>query len=131
MWNGPIAEFITPTMYIGTPFGDNQEYRGKNNPYAPLFLGDPSSYSECITRKSYLSFGLGKRIESSDIAEFNSIAKICADTFYRDYFPESSTTTREEFLIMMFTLFGEPMDESQQFDSVDTQSSYEIYQKIT
>ena len=105
MWTGSFAAFITPAMYIGTPFGDNLEYRGKDSPYAPSFLRNPSNYSECVTSKSYLSFALGERFEPTDIAEFRAIAKICATKFYSDYFPESTTTTREEFLIMLFTLF--------------------------
>ena len=56
---------------------------------------------------SYLSYGLGDRVKENDIEEFKAIAKVCSQTFYGSYFNKKAYTTREEFLMMMFTLFDE------------------------
>ena len=31
-WGGEITNYITPNMYIGTPFADNQQYIGQSTP---------------------------------------------------------------------------------------------------
>ncbi len=31
-WGGEIAKFITPNMYIGTPFAGSQQYIGQSTP---------------------------------------------------------------------------------------------------
>ena len=57
--------------------------------------------------EAYLSFGLGDTIEDKDIKELKSIAKSCAKEYYGSYFDGKSYTTREEFLMLLFTLFDE------------------------
>lgn len=110
MWIGEIANFITPAMYIGTPFADSREYNGASNPSATDISDDPTTYTECIQHQSYLSFGLGERVSDSDVEELKLIAKSCAEEFYGVYFSGKEYTTREEFLMMMFTMFGEPIE---------------------
>lgn len=109
MWIGDIAQFITPAMFIGTPFADNRDYIGKSNPSAKELLADPTSYTECVQSESYYSFGLGDRVEKNDIDELRLIAKSCAQEFYGPYFEGKAYTTREEFLMMMFAMFEEPV----------------------
>lgn len=110
MWIGEIAKFITPAMYIGTPFADNRDYMWAGNPSASDISDDPTTYTECIQHQSYLSFGLGERISDSDTEELKLIAKSCAQEFYGSYFEWKEYTTREEFLMMMFAMFEEPVD---------------------
>ena len=107
MWTGPIANYITPNMYIGTPFGNGAGYLGSTNPFAQFLIGESTNYEECLRNESFISFGLGQRIESTDIKELKAIAKICAKEFYGSYFEGKSYTTREEFLMMLFTMFEE------------------------
>ncbi len=118
-WTGPIAEFITPQMYIGTPLAGNSAYLGQTlestNPYSETLMSDPTTYSECIQNESYLSYGLGERIESTDIKELKAIAKACAKKFYGSYFNGKSYTTREEYLMMLLTMFGEDVSFDGQF----------------
>lgn len=80
---------------------------GEFNPFADFFMGEATTYSSCVESESYLSYGLGERIESNDIKELKSIAKACAQEFYGKYFDGRDYTTREEYLMMLFTLFGE------------------------
>lgn len=110
MWIGEIANFITPAMYIGTPFADSREYNGAENPFAADISDDPTTYAECIQHQAYLSFGLGERVSDSDMEELKLIAKSCASEFYGSYFSGKEYTTREEFLMMMFTMFSEPIE---------------------
>lgn len=107
MWTGPIANYITPNMYIGTPFGNGAGYIGSTNPLAEYLIGESTNYEECLRNESFISFGLGQRIENSDVKELKAIAKICAKEFYGSYFEGKSYTTREEFLMMLFTMFEE------------------------
>ncbi len=107
VWTWEIANFITPAMYIGTPFSNNQIYIGENNPFASFLTGNPTNYAECLSHEAYLSFGLGDLVEDTDITELKAIAKACAKEYYGSYFSGKSYTTREEFLMMMFTLFEE------------------------
>lgn len=107
MWTGPIANYITPNMYIGTPFGNGAGYLGSTNPFAQYLIGESTSYEECLRNESFISFGLGQSIENSDVRELKAIAKICAKEFYGSYFEGKSYTTREEFLMMLFTMFEE------------------------
>lgn len=110
MWIGEIANFITPAMYIGTPFADSREYNGASNPFAADISDDPTNYTECVQHQAYLSFGLGERVSDSDMEELKLIAKSCASEFYGSYFSGKEYTTREEFLMMMFTMFSEPIE---------------------
>lgn len=109
MWVGEVANFITPAMYIGTPFADSRSYMWAGNPSSSDISDDPTTYTECIQHQSYLSFGLGERIKDSDIEELKIIAKSCAQEFYGSYFEGKEYTTREEFLMMMFAMFEEPV----------------------
>lgn len=123
-WTGPIAEFITPQMYIGTPLAGNHQYLGQTlesiSPYTETLMNDPTTYSECIQSESYLSYGLGERIESTDIKELKAIAKACAKKFYGSYFDGKSYTTREEYLMMLFTMFGEDVGFAGEFTTDGT-----------
>lgn len=107
LWVGEVANFITPNMFLWTPFGVNPTYLWKESPYISEFTSKSTTYKECVINESYLSFGLGDRINTNDIDEFKAIAKVCSKTFYGAYFDAKAYTTREEFLMMMFTLFGE------------------------
>ncbi len=107
MWIGEVSNFITPKMFLWTPFGTNPSYRWEVNPYISEFKSESTSYKECVTNESYLSYGLGDRVKENDIEEFKAIAKVCSQTFYGSYFNKKAYTTREEFLMMMFTLFDE------------------------
>lgn len=106
-WIGEVSNFITPQMFLWTPFGPNPNYQWQINPYISEFKSKSTTYKECVTNESYLSYGLGDRIKENDIEEFKAIAKICAQTFYGSYFDKKTYTSREEFLMMMFTLFDE------------------------
>jgi hypothetical protein len=120
-WTGPISQFITPQMYIGTPFAINNQLSEQNlepkNSYTDIPMSDPTTYAECVQNESYLSFGLGERIENSDILELKAIAKVCAQKFYGPYFNGKTHTTREEYLMMLFTMFGEDVTFDGQFTS--------------
>lgn len=107
MWTWPIASYITPAMYIGTPFEKGGNYIGWNNPFASFLTAEATNYDECVKHEAYLSFWLGDLIEDTDIKELKSIAKACAKEYYWAYFGGKSYTTREEFLMMLFTLFEE------------------------
>ncbi len=106
-WSGEIANFITPNMYIGTPFADSRQYIGQSNPLSAFLVEDATTYSECLKNESYLSYGLGERLEKTDILELKVIAKTCAQQFYGTYFDSKPYTTREEYLMMLMTMFGE------------------------
>lgn len=106
-WTGEIAHYITPAMYIGTPLENNTIYTGDTDPFASFVSENPTTYGECLSHEAYLSFGLGEIMEDSHIKELKSIAKACAKEYYGSYFSGKSYTTREEFLMMMFTLFEE------------------------
>ena len=80
------------------------------------FTNKSNTYKECVVNESYLSFGLGDHINASDIDEFKAIAKVCSKTFYGTYFDTKAYTTREEFLMMMFTLFGENVNFTGKFN---------------
>ena len=107
VWTGVISNYITPAMYFGTPFVGNTGYIGNPNPTNTYLEGKSHTYAECITHESYISFGLGESIEDTDIREYKAIAKACAEEFYGSYFEGKGYTTREEFLMMLFTMFGE------------------------
>jgi hypothetical protein len=107
MWGGEIANFITPAMYVGTPFEKNSTYLGGNNPYSADLTADPTNYDECVQHEAYLSFGLGDLVEDTDIKELKAIAKACAKEHYGTYFEWKKATTREEFLMMLFSMFEE------------------------
>jgi hypothetical protein len=106
-WTGVVSNYITPVMYEGTPFGSNAGYLGQSNPFASYLTGDPTTYAECLSSEAYLSYGLGERIEATDIRELRSIAKACAKKFYGKYFDGKPYTTREEYLMMLTTMFEE------------------------
>ena len=114
-WSGEIANFITPNMYIGTPFADSRQYIGQTNPLASFLVEDATTYSECLENESYLSYGLGERLEKTDILELKAIAKICAQQFYGTYFDGKPYTTREEYLMMLMTMFGEDISVAGEF----------------
>lgn len=102
-----MAQFITPQMYVGTPFADSREYIGESDALSAFLVKDATNYSECLQNESYLSYGLGERIEKTDIREFKAIAKTCAQQFYGTYFDGTLHTTREEYIMMLMTMFGE------------------------
>ena len=106
-WSGEIAQFITPHMYVGTPFADNTSYASQSSPLGQFLVKDATTYSECLQNESYLSYGLGERIEKTDILELKAIAKTCAQQFYGTYFDGKPYTTREEYIMMLMTMFGE------------------------
>lgn len=106
-WTGIVAQYLTPAMYDGTPLGSDTSYLGQSSPWATYLMGDPTNYTECLSNEVYLSYGLGERIEATDIREFRSIAKACAKNFYGTYFDGKPYTTREEYLMMLLTMFGE------------------------
>ena len=114
-WSGEIANFITPNMYIGTPFADSRQYIGQTNPLASFLVEDATTYRECLQNESYLSYGLGERIEKTDILELKVIAKTCAQQFYGTYFDGKTYTTREEYLMMLMTMFGEDVSVDGEF----------------
>lgn len=114
-WGGEIAKFITPNMYIGTPFASSQQYIGQSNPLWEFFVKDATTYSECLKNESYLSYGLGERLEKTDILELKAIAKTCAQQFYGTYFDGTPYTTREEYIMMLMTMFGEKISLAWQF----------------
>lgn len=109
MWTGSILSFISPQMYVGTPFsgGVNAAYIGGTNPHITDLTKEATSYEECIKSNLFRSFGLGERFKTSDIEELKIIAKYCAQDFYGKYFYGKSYTTREEFLMMLYTAFEE------------------------
>jgi hypothetical protein len=76
---------------------------------------DATTYDECIQNESYFSYGLGERIEKTDILELKAIAKICAQQFYGTYFDAKTYTTREEYIMMLMTMFGEDISLSGEF----------------
>ncbi len=106
-WGDEIAQYITPRMYIGTPFADSQQYIGQSNPLGAFLVKDATTYRECLQNESYLSYGLGERLEKTDILELKAIAKTCAQQFYGTYFDAKTYTTREEYIMMLMTMFGE------------------------
>lgn len=106
-WTGEIANFITPAMYIGTPLENNEIYSEDTDPFESFVSENPTTYAECLSHETYLSFGLEEIMEDSHIKELKAIAKACAKEYYGSYFSGKSYTTREEFLMMMFTLFEE------------------------
>jgi hypothetical protein len=106
-WTGVVSNYITPVMYEGTVFGSDTSYLGQSSPFAAYLMGEPTTYAECLSSEAYLSYGLGERIEATDIRELRSIAKACAKKFYGKYFDGKSYTTREEYLMMLLTMFGE------------------------
>ncbi len=114
-WSGEIAQFITPRMYIGTPFGDNKEYISQSPGVSNFLLKDATTYSECLQNESYLSYGLGERLEKTDILELKAIAKTCAQQFYGTYFDAKIYTTREEYIMMLMTMFGEDISLAGEF----------------
>ncbi len=114
-WSGEIAKFITPRMYIGTPFGDNKEYISWSPAISAFLVKDATTYSECLQNESYLSYGLGERLEKTDILELKAIAKTCAQQFYGTYFDAKTYTTREEYIMMLMTMFGEKISLAGEF----------------
>ena len=102
MWTGATANFITPAMYIGTPL----ETRMGPNGYNPV-LG-PTNYTECVRSETDASFWQsGSLIEKTAEAELMNIAKYCATEYYGTYFEGKKYTTREEMLMLLFTMFDE------------------------
>jgi hypothetical protein len=106
-WIGEVSNYLTPAVYEGTPFGSDTGYLGQANSFASYLSGDPTTYAECLSSEAYLSYGLGERIEATDIRELRSIAKACAKKFYGKYFDGKPYTTREEYLMMLTTMFEE------------------------
>ena len=94
-------------MYIGTPFADNKQYISESDSLSSFLTEDATTYSECLQNESYLSYGLGERLEKTDILELKVIAKTCAQQFYGTYFDGKPYTTREEYIMMLMTMFGE------------------------
>ena len=78
-------------------------------------MEDATTYSECLTNESYLSYGLGERIEKTDILELKVIAKTCAQQFYGTYFDGKPHTTREEYIMMLMTMFSEDVSVDGEF----------------
>lgn len=109
VWTGTIAQYITPAMLDGTSLSNVSldTYLGGTNPFAKYLIGKSTSYESCLRNESFISYGLGQRIEPTDIKELKVIAKICAQEFHGKYFNGKSYTTREEFLMMLFTMFEE------------------------
>ncbi len=123
VWTWVIANYIRPAMYIGTDYENktNLEYTNTHeveliqtnilteniDPFNSFLVEEPTNYNECVKHEAYLSFGLGDSVENKDIKELKAIAKSCAKEYYGSYFNGKSYTTREEFLMLLFTLFNE------------------------
>jgi uncharacterized protein (TIGR02145 family) len=117
-WSNDIAQFLTPRMYIGTPFAaDNTSYGSQSSTLGQFLVEDATTYSECLVNESYLSYGLGERLEKTDILELKAIAKTCAQQFYGTYFDGKPYTTREEYIMMLMTMFGEDVSVDGEFTS--------------
>lgn len=101
-WSGEVANFITPAMYIGTPIKTNASVIGYDTT-----LG-PTNYTECVRAEMDASFGVdGVMLENTPEDELRNIAKYCATEFLGSYFTGKSYTTREEMLMLFFTIFDE------------------------
>ena len=102
VWTGSIANYISPAMYIGTPIQTNSTSLGYSEEMGP------TNYYECIRMETEVSFGIdGELIEDTVEDELRNIAKYCAIEYLGSYFEGKEYTTREEMLMMFFTLFGE------------------------
>jgi len=89
-------------MYVGTPLATNANSVGYTEE-----LG-ATNYSECVRLETDSSFGQEKKmIEDTAEDELRSIAKYCATEFYGEYFEGKNYTTREEMLMLLFTIFDE------------------------
>ena len=121
-WASPISMYITPDMYAGTNLTPP-------NTYVPLSIYNPSTfytpptvynpptvntntrndaYYACVESEFTQSFGSANDpVFSDDVTEMKAIAKHCVQDAYGEYFYGKGYTTREEFLLMISTLFGE------------------------
>jgi hypothetical protein len=112
MWGGETANFITPSMYIGTPLETNANILGYS-----VDIG-ATNYIECVRSETEASFGPnGTLIEGTTEDELRNMAKYCATEFYGSYFTGKSYTTREEMLMFIFTMFDEGVELPGYFDS--------------
>lgn len=101
-WTGSIASFVTPAMYIGTPLQTNMNTVGYDTTMGP------TNYSECVRSETDMSFGPDGEIYQDTVEdELRDIAKFCAVEYLGSYFEWKDYTTREEILMMIFTLFEE------------------------
>lgn len=97
-----MGKYVTPAMYIGTPLATNQSPLGYDTEMGA------TNYFECVRIETDASFGEnGALIEETAEAELKNIAKYCATEFYGSYFEGKSYTTREEVLMLLFTMFDE------------------------
>ena len=58
-WTGPIANYITPAMYEGTPLSNGNTaigYFGSINPMAENFIKKSETYAECLRNETFISF---------------------------------------------------------------------------
>ena len=58
-WTGPIANYITPAMYEGTPLSNGNTaigYFGSKNPMAENFIKKSETYAECLRNETFISF---------------------------------------------------------------------------
>lgn len=102
VWTWSVANFISPAMYIGTPIETNSNDLGYSEE-----LG-PTNYHECVRYETTNSFWTeGIMLEETVEDELRNIAKHCAQEFYGVYFNGKDYTTREEMLMMLFTMFDE------------------------
>lgn len=125
-WSGEIANFITPAMYIGTPLQTNMSDAGYDTSIGA------TNYSECVRMETDTSFGVdGELIEETVEDELRSIAKHCARSYLGSYFDGREYTTREEMLMLIFTMFDTDIylpgyfDETEfVFDGEETEVAY-------
>jgi len=67
-----------------------------------------TNYSECVRAETDASFGTeGEMLEATVEDELRDIAKYCATEFHGSYFEGKGYTTREEMLLLIFTMFDE------------------------
>ncbi len=108
-WSGEIANFINPWMYIGTPIRDTTQIQEQTKSFSestPAFVfGNSTTYKDCIINESYSFYGPHKRIKDNNIKALKTMAKTCARKFYGSYFEGKPFTTREEYLMMLLTMF--------------------------
>lgn len=103
-WTGAVGNYITPAMYVGTPIGPGEGgviYGYDVDAWA-------TTYDECVYSEAMASFWVGGGLlTGNSYDELRDIAKFCATEYYGSYFTGKDYTTREEMLMMLFSLFGE------------------------
>ncbi len=105
VWTGIVAQFLYQQPY-------------ENFPETP-YENDAYSYEECVKFEVQSSFWNNPSPLSSDVFdELKWIAKYCAQEFYGPYFEGKTYTTREEMLMMFFTLFDEWLELMGEFDEM-------------